>query len=224
ELQGSRLVQKTPSHSSWAMSHGYVEDSATDSNEEPQDAQEPEGSPRVMEVSQVPIDAAPWVCPFQRCGKVYNTKKAWLNHGAGVHGWNFQRNIESRTRARTGVRTHTALQRPSVHRVDKGKVVGEVNPDEACEELASIHRRRTLMQAQHGVDRSARLAWALDTKSRANQLYRDGRIREAQLLYVDCLTALDDSVEMKERNLATPLVIFNAAHADQISLILRTYF
>ncbi|KAF4651041.1 hypothetical protein FOZ61_010844 [Perkinsus olseni] len=89
---------------------------------------------------------------------------------------------------------------PSFHRVSDGnRMLGEVDPNHACQELTSAYRRHSLTRAHKGVDRSARLAWALDTKSRANQLYREGKFQEAQQLYVDCLSAMDGSPEMKSK-------------------------
>ncbi|KAF4691882.1 hypothetical protein FOZ60_014522 [Perkinsus olseni] len=89
---------------------------------------------------------------------------------------------------------------PSFHRVSDGnRMLGEVDPNHACQELTSAYRRHSLTRAHKGVDRSARVAWALDTKSRANQLYREGKLEEAQQLYVDCLSAMDGSPEMKSK-------------------------
>lgn len=91
-------------------------------------------------------------------------------------------------------------------------MLGEVDASHACRELTSAYRRQSLMRAHQGrswlkgkgasfgplgVDRNTRMKWALETKNRANDLYRDGRLEEAQQLYVDCLSAIDDSLEMK---------------------------
>jgi len=83
-----------------------------------------------------------------------------------------------------------------IKRVDKDKnVLSTAQPEDMQEEMMTkaAAQKRLGACADHvqNMNRQEKLAWALDLKDRANELYFANSFEEASKLYNDCLVALD---------------------------------
>lgn len=91
-----------------------------------------------------------------------------------------------------------------IKRVDKDRnVISEAQPEEMQHEMmtkaAAQKRLGACAEYVKEMGRAEKMAWALETKDRGNELYSASRFDEASKLYNDCLVALDFNGTEEER-------------------------